>query len=228
MRASQAGLVPGQGPNQPERGETKSDASHRTIGMPTELTSLLRAHRTQQLAMRMQAADQWVEGDWVFTDEVGQPLNNIGDYRRWKALIKEAGVRDARLHDARHTAATTLLLLGVSERGVIDMMGWSTGKMTLVYQHITDSVRKDVAAKVGGFSWGSGDPPDRLCNAAPAASLAPLRRPDRCRRTGADSHNRRASAAGEVRPRVPSAAKRPSRVVLGRSASRCHGGGGGI
>ena len=37
------------------------------------------------------------------------------------------------------------------------MMGWSTGKMTLVYQHITDSVRKDVAAKVGNFIWGSGD-----------------------------------------------------------------------
>lgn len=55
----------------------------------------------------------------------------------------------------RHTAATILLLLGVSERAVIDMMGWSTGKMTLVYQHITDAVRKDVAAKVGSFIWGS-------------------------------------------------------------------------
>lgn len=91
---------------------------------------------------------------WVFTDALGHPLNNTGDYRRWKALIKAAGVRDARLHDARHTGATTLLL-GVSERVVIDIMGWSTGKMTLIYQHITDSVRKDVAAKVGDFIWGN-------------------------------------------------------------------------
>ena len=65
--------------------------------------------------------------------------------------------RDARLHDARHTAATTLLLLGVSERAVIDIMGWSTGKMTMLYQHITDGVRKDVASKVGSFIWGSND-----------------------------------------------------------------------
>lgn len=141
----------------PERGETKSDASHRTIGMPQELTDLLRAHRAQQLRMRVRAGDQWHEGDWVFTDDVGRPLNNVGDYRRWKALIKAGGVRDARLHDARHTAATTLLLLGVSERAVIDIMGWSTGKMTLVYQHVTDGVRKDVASKVGDFIWGSGD-----------------------------------------------------------------------
>ena len=90
----------------------------------------------------------------MFTNLLGEPLNNIGDYRRWKALIKKAGVRDARLHDARHTAATTLLLLGVSERAVIDIMGWSTAKMTLVYQHITDGVRKDIAGRVGDFIWG--------------------------------------------------------------------------
>ena len=30
------------------------------------------------------------------------------------------------------------VLIGVSERAVIDIMGWSTAKMTLVYQHITD------------------------------------------------------------------------------------------
>ena len=31
--------------------------------------------------------------------------------------------------------------------------------MTLVYQHITDAVRKDVADKVGSFIWGvSGSP----------------------------------------------------------------------
>ena len=47
----------------------------------------------------------------MFTNVVGEPLQNISHYRRWKALIRDAGVRDPRLHDARHTAATTLLLL---------------------------------------------------------------------------------------------------------------------
>ena len=138
----------------PERGETKSDASHRTIGMPDELTRLLRAHRLSQDVARTEAGDRWVDGDWMFTSMFGEPLSNIGDYRRWKALTKTAGVRDARLHDARHTAATTLLLLGVSERAVIDIMGWSTGKMTIVYQHVTEGVRKDVAGKVGSYIWG--------------------------------------------------------------------------
>jgi len=35
-----------------------------------------------------------------------------------------AGLRDARLHDARHTAATVLLLLDVPVRTVMSLMGW--------------------------------------------------------------------------------------------------------
>lgn len=151
------GLCPDKVRINPERGETKSDASHRSIGLPDELVQLLIAHQQHQLDASTWAGDQWEEGDWVFTDLRGRPLNNNSDYHRWKALIATAGVRDARLHDARHTAATTLLLLGVSERAVIDIMGWSTGKMTMLYQHITDGVRKDVASKVGSFIWGSSD-----------------------------------------------------------------------
>jgi integrase len=153
-----AGWCPDKIRTNPERGETKSDASHRTIGLPDELTNLLRAHHAQQLAARETAGNRWQDGDWVFTDLRGRPLNNNSDYHRWKKLIETAGVRDARLHDARHTAATTLLLLGVSERAVIDIMGWSTAKMTMVYQHITDRVRKDVAIKVGSFIWGKAEP----------------------------------------------------------------------
>lgn len=34
------------------------------------------------------------------------------------------------------------------------LTGWSTGKVTLVYQHITGGVRRDAAGKVGSFIWG--------------------------------------------------------------------------
>ena len=83
----------------------------------------------------------------------GQPLNPNSDYHRWKALLKSAGVRDARLHDARHTAATVLLVLGVPERTVMGIMGWSSTSMAARYQHVTDPVRHAVAAQVGGLLW---------------------------------------------------------------------------
>lgn len=44
-----------------------------------------------------------------------------------------------------------LLILGVPERAVMGLMGWSTTAMAARYQHI----RHDVAERVGGLIWGS-------------------------------------------------------------------------
>jgi integrase len=96
----------------------------------------------------------------VFASPTGQPLNPNSDYHRWKGLLKSAGVRDARLHDARHTAATVLLVLGVPARTVMGIMGWSSTSMAARYQHITDPIRQVVADQVGGLLWADpeGDP----------------------------------------------------------------------
>jgi len=47
-----------------------------------------------------------------------------------------------------HTAATVLLILGVSERAVVGLMAWSTTVMAARYQHMVDAVRTDVAKQV--------------------------------------------------------------------------------
>ena len=67
------------------------------------------------------------------------------DYHEWQALLKAAGVRDARLHDARRTAATVLLVLGVPERTVMGIMGWSSTAMAARYRHVPDPIRREVA-----------------------------------------------------------------------------------
>ena len=57
------------------------------------------------------AGTDWHERGWMFAQPNGKPIHPRQDYYEWKALLKEAGVREARLHDGRHTATTTLLLL---------------------------------------------------------------------------------------------------------------------
>jgi len=64
-------------------------------------------------------------------------------------------VRELRLHDARHSAATMLLVLGVPERTVMGVMGWSSTSMAARYQHVTDPIRRDVAARMGDLLWSS-------------------------------------------------------------------------
>jgi integrase len=56
------------------------------------------------------------------------------------------------LHDARHTAATTLLL-GVQERAVMDVMGWSNAAMVKRYAHVTARLRRDIAARLNAVLW---------------------------------------------------------------------------
>jgi hypothetical protein len=56
-------------------------------------------------------------------------------------------------YDARRTAATTLLLLGVPERAVTNVMGgrmppWSGG-----YAHVTAPLRRDIADRLNAFLW---------------------------------------------------------------------------
>jgi integrase len=71
----------------------------------------------------------------------------------WTRLLRDAGVRDARLHDARHTAATSLLLLGVPERAVMDFMGWSNATIVRRYSHVTARLRRDIAERLDGYLW---------------------------------------------------------------------------
>jgi integrase len=136
-----------------DRGSTKSFAGNRTVGLPAPLVQLLREHQLAQALEREEAGQLWIEGGWVFTSETGQPINPSTDYHAWKALLRRAGVRDARLHDARHTTATVLLVLGVPERTVMDVMGWSSTAMAARYQHVTDPIRREVATRIGGLLW---------------------------------------------------------------------------
>ncbi|WP_326590274.1 tyrosine-type recombinase/integrase [Streptomyces sp. NBC_01294] len=148
-----AGYCPEKRRSNPETSVTKSRAGRRAVGLPEQLVDLLRAHREAQDAERQAVGKRWVEGEWVFPDEHGRSPSHRRDWAEWKALLVEAKVRDGRLHDARHTAATVLLILGVPERAVMGLMGWSTTAMAARYQHMVDAVRTDVARQVDGLIW---------------------------------------------------------------------------
>jgi integrase len=123
-----------------EHKSTKSRAGRRTIGLPDPLIKLLRQHQEEQVRERAAAGSDWEDKGYVFASPTGGPLSPNTDYHVWKRLLRDAGVRDGRLHDARHTAATVLLLLGVPDVVVDAIMGWEPGgaaRMRARYMHIT-------------------------------------------------------------------------------------------
>jgi integrase len=113
----------------------------------------LREHRRVQNAERL-AALIWHDNGLVFATPYGKPIDARADWQEWKELLADAGVRDARLHDARHTAATLLLLQGVDSRTVMSIMGWSAESQRVRYQHVVDELRAEAARRVGAMLWG--------------------------------------------------------------------------
>jgi integrase len=150
-----AGYCPQRRRTNPETADTKSRAGRRAVGLPTQLVDLLRKHRETQQAERVAAGDKWTEEGWLFATSTGRGTSTRTDYDEWKQLLKTAGVRDGRLHDARHTAATVLLILGVPERAVMGLMGWSSTSMAARYQHMVDTVRTGIANQVNGLLFRS-------------------------------------------------------------------------
>lgn len=148
-----AGYCPQRERTNPETADTKSRAGRRVVGLPAQLADLLTTHQVKQEAERLEAGDKWAGEGWLFATPDGRGTSTRTDYDDWKELLAAAGVRDGRLHDARHTAATVLLILGVSERAVMGLMGWSTTAMAARYQHMVDTVRTDVARQVDGLIW---------------------------------------------------------------------------
>ncbi|MYY13272.1 tyrosine-type recombinase/integrase [Streptomyces sp. SID4919] len=138
--------------------KTKSRAGRRTIGLPSPLIKLLRKHMQEQAREKKEAGELWEDKGYVFAQPTGGPLIPNTDYHRWKQLLTDAGVRDGRLHDARHTAGTVLLLLGVPDVVVDAIMGWEPGgsaRMRARYMHVTGPMLKNVAQQVGDALWGT-------------------------------------------------------------------------
>ncbi|PCN46972.1 hypothetical protein Csp2054_14105 [Curtobacterium sp. 'Ferrero'] len=64
----------------------------------------------------------------------GAPIDPAKDNYAWHALLAHVGVRDARLHDARHTTADLLYEAGVAEPVIMEILGQSTLSVTRGYR----------------------------------------------------------------------------------------------
>ena len=77
----------------------------------------------------------------------------MSDWRSWKDLLREVDVREVRLHDGRHTAATLLLSEGVHPRVVMEVLGHAQMRTTTdTYSHVMPALGRDAADRMGS-AW---------------------------------------------------------------------------
>ena len=49
------------------------------------------------------------------------------------------------------------MLLGVSERAMMGIMGWSNPAMARLYAHMIDAIHHDIADRIDGLLWSHDD-----------------------------------------------------------------------
>lgn len=133
-----------------DRGESRV-----RVPLPPQLVAQLREHHASQEEERKAAGAVWEGEKWglVFADPLGRPVQPRADYTDWHEVLAAAGVAEARVHDARHTAATLLLAQGEDIRAVQHILGHSSLSQTQRYTHVTREVTRSAAARMGEALW---------------------------------------------------------------------------
>lgn len=125
--------------------DTKTEKSKRTLPLPPPLVKSLKHHRKEQLTEQLLAGPRWQGGEWglVFCTTIGTPLDQSNVTKRYRELLKAAGLEIRRFHDLRHSTGTYLAANGVHPRTIMEILGHSQISTTMnTYTHVElDSMR---------------------------------------------------------------------------------------
>lgn len=114
----------------------KSKAGRRELPLPDHLLAAFKATRKVQAADQLALGAAYQASGYVVVDEAGQALSPHALTSRWARMLKAAGVRHVRLHDARHTCGTAMHLKNVPIAVISAWLGHSSKAFTMqTYVH---------------------------------------------------------------------------------------------
>jgi integrase len=126
--------------------DTKRDRSRRVIKLQEWVLETLK---------RLQGSRQRSESEipetanLLFTTPAGRPIYSDKLAKRFKAILRQAGLPVVRLYDLRHTSATLALAAGVPPKVVAEQLGHASAAFTLdVYAHLLPHMQEQAAKKV--------------------------------------------------------------------------------
>jgi integrase len=143
------------------RGETvfvapKTDRSRRKISLPAVTVDALKRHRKEQAERRLLLGAAWVDSDLVVDRGDGEHLDPDTLSTGFRRAAKAAGLEGARLHDLRHSYATTLLAAGVNVKVVSEALGHARTAFTMdVYAHVLPTMGEQAASAIQAAFAGS-------------------------------------------------------------------------
>jgi integrase len=145
-------------------GPPKTDRSRRTLPLDDGLIAALRSMSARQAEERVKAGSAYspgcgdCSGRHVVVDELGHTPRPEWFSHRFKRLFKDAGLPVYRLHDARHTSVTLMILNGVPIPVVSAWHGHASAAFTVsVYAHSQPDALTAAGALYGSLIRASGE-----------------------------------------------------------------------
>ena len=117
-------------------GETKTERSRRTLGLPAVTDQALRAWSGSQAGERLAAGDSWQDTGLVFTNHLGAALDAGNVRKMFKRICTEAGTGDSWTpRELRTTFVSLLSHRGVSIEEIARLVGHASTRTTeIVYR----------------------------------------------------------------------------------------------
>jgi integrase len=127
-------------------GDTKTDASARTVSLDAGTVEVLRARKRRQAELRLLLGPAWVDSGLVFTKADGSALVPDSASQRFDRLVARAGLPPVRLHDLRHLAASLTYRATKDLKPTSQMLGHSSTAITeQVYTSVFEDVEREAA-----------------------------------------------------------------------------------
>ncbi len=98
--------------------------------------------------VRLMLGTRLEESDLVFSQPDGRPLLPDTISHAWGKLTQRVGLKNIRLHDARHSHASLMLKQGIHPKIVQERLGHASIQITLdTYSHVAPGLQEAAAVR---------------------------------------------------------------------------------
>lgn len=130
----------------------KTNESIRDISIPSHVVDMLKSLRAYQGRCGATMGDEYHDSGYVATTVTGSPQHPNNTYRWYKRFLKRYNLKDATLHDLRHTHVAMLSSMGVKIIDVSKRLGHTNTRITQeVYEYLFKNVDDTISNQLDDY-----------------------------------------------------------------------------
>ena len=130
----------------------KTKNSNRTIPIPNDILNKLKEHKKNQSKQRLFVGEGYINNNYVFTDDIGNPIDDKRPGRNLKSTLAKLSIEPIKFHALRHTYATRLFEANVPPKTVQVLMGHYDISITMdIYTHVMEDAKLEAIEKLNNI-----------------------------------------------------------------------------